>query len=486
MASGLISSLRVQASAIDAFQQAIAVTANNVANASTPGYVSQTQTLLTMPTDLGVGLAGGVMAGPIVSSYNQYAEQNVSNQQTALGAATQGVDSLTNLQSLFNVTGSNGISTALGNLYQSFSAWAQTPADPTARQAVLTAAGTVAAAFNQTASGLASAATTAQSQLRQTVSQVNTLLGQVQKLNTEGMQANGNDSGVDAQMNAVVQNLSQYVPVTATKQSDGSFTVLLGGQIPLATSSRTSPLSFDMYQPADATNTNAQPLAQIKTADGKDITSQITTGQLGALLNFRNTVLPQYIGDASQTGSLNTMAQKFADTVNGILTSGNVSDASADGVTPAVSGVPLFTYDATNVTNAAASLSVSSTITASQLAAIAPGPPEVSNGIPLALAGLENPTSATDQINGESYTSAYGDMATQAGNLVNQATEDQTVAKSALTQAQSLLQQDSGVDLNTQAALLVEYQRSYEANSEMVTVLNQLLQDTVNMLAPGA
>jgi flagellar hook-associated protein FlgK len=42
------------------------------------------------------------------------------------------------------------------------------------------------------------------------------------------------------------------------------------------------------------------------------------------------------------------------------------------------------------------------------------------------------------------------------------------------------------VDLNQQAALLVEYQRSYQANAEMVSVLNQLLQSTINMLAPGA
>ena len=485
MAAGLISSLLVQTGALDAFQQAIAVTANNVANASTPGYVSQTQTLLTMPDDLSVGLAGGVMAGPVVSAENQYAEQNVSNQQTALGAATQSVDSLTNLQSLFNVTGSGGISTALSSLYQSFSAWTQTPSDATARQAVLTAAGNLATAFNQTASGLASAATTAQSQLQQTVSQVNTLLGQVQKLNTAGMADRGNDSGVDAQMNTVVQNLSQYVPVTATKQADGSYTVLLDGQIPLAMGSQDFPLSFNMYQPADSTNTNAPPLAQVKASDGTDITSAVAGGQLGALLNFRNTALPTYIGDGTETGSLNTLAQQFADTVNGILTSGNISDASADGVTPAVSGVPLFTYDTANVTNQAASLSVSSTITASQLAAITPGPPEVSNGIPLALTGLENPTSAADEINGESYTAVFGDLATQAGNLVNSATEEQSVAQSALTQAQSLLKQDSGVDLNTQAALLVEYQRSYEANAEMVTVLNQLLQDTINMLQPG-
>jgi len=119
------------------------------------------------------------------------------------------------------------------------------------------------------------------------------------------------------------------------------------------------------------------------------------------------------------------------------------------------------------------------------LAAIAPGPPEVSNGIPLALAQLENPSSAADETNGKSYTAAFGDLATQAGNLVNSATEEQSVAQSALTQAQNLLQQKSGVDLNQQAVTLVEYQRAYEANAEMITVLNQLVQDTINMLQPG-
>ncbi len=481
----LISSLYVQAGAINAFEQAIAVSSANVSNASTPGYASQTQTLVAMPEDISQGATGGVKAGAVVSSRDQYAEQAVRNQQTALGGATQSVNSLTSLQSLFDVTGTSGISTALSSLYQSFSAWGQTPSDGTAQQAVLTAAGNLATAFQQTASGLTSAATTADQQLQRTVDQVNTLVGQLQQLNTLAMGGTGNDSGLDANMNATLENLSQYIPISATEQPDGTYTVLLGGQTPLLIGSQQFPLSFDLYQPDGATYQNAPPLAQIKAADGSDITGDITGGQLGALLNFRDTVLPTYMGDGNQAGTLNTMAQQLADTVNGILTSGNISDASADGSTPAVPGVPLFTYDATNATNVAASLSVSSTITPSQLAAIDPGPPEVSNGIPLALTQLENPQSSADQFDGESYTAAFGDMATQTGNLVNQATEEQQVAQSALTQAQNLRQQQSGVNLDQQAATLVEYQRAYEASAEMLTVLNQLMQDTINILEPG-
>jgi len=481
----LLSSLLVQAGALNAFEQAIAVTQANVANASTPGYARQTQTLESLPEDISHGAPGGVKAGAVVSSRDQYAEQAVRNQQTALGGSTQNVNSLTSLQSLFDVTGTSGISTALSSLYQSFSAWGQTPSDGAARQAVLTAAGNLATAFQQTASGLTSAATTANQQLQQTVNQVNTLVGQLQQLNTLAVGSNGSDSGVDAEINSALENLSQYVPITATEQPNGSYMVLLGGQTPLLIGSQQFSLSLDLYQPDNPTYQNAPPLAQIKAGDGSDITSGITGGQLGALLNFRNTVLPSYMGDGNQVGSLNTMAQQFADTVNGILTAGNISDASADGVTPAVPGVPLFAYDAANGTNAAASLSVNPAITPSQLAAIDPGPPEVSDGIPLALTQLENPTSAADQIDGESYTAAFGDMAAQTGNLLNQATEDQQVAQSELTQAQNLRQQQSGVDLNQEAASLVEYQRAYEANAEMLTVINQLMQETINILAPG-
>ncbi len=242
----LISSLYVQAGAINAFEQAIAVSSANVSNASTPGYASQTQTLVAMPEDISQGATGGVKAGAVVSSRDQYAEQAVRNQQTALGGATQSVNSLTSLQSLFDVTGTSGISTALSSLYQSFSAWGQTPSDGTAQQAVLTAAGNLATAFQQTASGLTSAATTADQQLQQTVDQVNTLVGQLQQLNTLAMGGTGNDSGLDANMNATLENLSQYIPISATEQPDGTYTVLLGGQTPLLIGSQQFPLSFDL------------------------------------------------------------------------------------------------------------------------------------------------------------------------------------------------------------------------------------------------
>jgi flagellar hook-associated protein 1 FlgK len=58
------------------------------------------------------------------------------------------------------------------------------------------------------------------------------------------------------------------------------------------------------------------------------------------------------------------------------------------------------------------------------------------------------------------------------------------VQQSAVAQAQNLRQQSSGVDLNEEAMVLIQFQRAYEANSRMITVLNQLTEDTINILQP--
>jgi len=481
--ASLLSTLLVSAGALDAYTRSLDVVQNNVSNANTPGYAAQTQSLVPEGFDPTTGLSGGVQAGQVVSSRNEYAEQAVRQQTTLLGAATQNVSSLSSLQTVFNISGSSGISYALNNLLSSFSAWAESPSDSTTRQSVLNNASDLASAFQQAASSLDTIRQTTESQVGDTVDQINQLAGQLSQYNQQILNGDKNDAGLDAQIHSTLDQLSQYVNFTTSKQADGSYTVLINGQVPLVIENQAYQISDQMVQPTNPPPTNSgssspPPLAEIQSSDGTDITAQITGGQLGSLLSIRNTVLPAYIGDAYQAGSLNTMAQQFADTVNQALTSGEISSGP-----PAVNGIPLFAYDTTNNTNVAASLAVNPDITPGQLAAISTmGAAPVSNGVPLALAQLATPQSAADEINGESYTQYYGDMATQVGNQLQAATNEQQVQQSAVAQAQNLLQQYSGVNLDEQAVALVQFQSAYEANSQMVNVLDQLTADTINML----
>ena len=84
--ASLSSSLVTASSAMDAMQEAMAVIQNNVVNASTPGYVTQTLTLNSQSFDPTENIFGGVEAGAVVSSRNQAAEENVWSHNTLLGS----------------------------------------------------------------------------------------------------------------------------------------------------------------------------------------------------------------------------------------------------------------------------------------------------------------------------------------------------------------------------------------------------------------
>lgn len=44
-------------------------------------------------------------------------------------------------------------------------------------------------------------------------------------------------------------------------------------------------------------------------------------------------------------------------------------------------------------------------------------------------------------------------------------------------------QQALGVSLDTEATSITEYQRDYQANAQVVTILNQLTQTTINLIS---
>ena len=116
--------------------------------------------------------------------------------------------------------------------------------------------------------------------------------------------------------------------------------MLLDGQTALVTGQTSEILQIRNQLPQQGVqyptgNTGIQLVDQT----GNDVTSQATQGQLGGLLQTVNQTIPQYLGNQNQLGSLNQLAQTFADRVNTILTTGQVSSGP-----PPVQGAALFTY----------------------------------------------------------------------------------------------------------------------------------------------
>ncbi len=258
---------------------------------------------------------------------------------------------------------------------------------------MLQRAGAFAQAFNQTANSVASLSSDTERQIGQTVDQINQIVGQIKGYNQLALQGNKDDAGLSARTHAALEQLSSLADVQAVFQDDGSVSLTLNGQTPLLLADHQYQISASLYQPTDPPPTNpmAAGVMQLRASDGSAITAN--GGQLGALFQLRNQVMPSLIGDGYQAGDLNQMAKTFADRVNQLLTSGNITDGP-----PPQPGVPIFTYNTDDPNSVASSLAVDTTVTSGQLAAIQVGPPEVSNGIPLALSALAVPTQDVDRV----------------------------------------------------------------------------------------
>jgi flagellar hook-associated protein 1 FlgK len=206
-----------------------------------------------------------------------------------------------------------------------------------------------------------------------------------------------------------------------------------------------------------------------------DITAQASQGKLGALLQIVNQTVPQYLGDKTQIGELNRLASSFANRVNAILTAGQVSSGP-----PVVQGSPLFKY--TTETTAAASLRVDPSMTADRIATIDPGPPGSANGVATELANITDPVNTADLIDGQTFTSFYGELAGTAGAAAAQNSTDLSTQQDVTTQAENLRSQASGVSLNDQAAQLLTLQQAYQATAKIITVLEAISQTAVGII----
>jgi flagellar hook-associated protein 1 len=449
----LIASLLNSAQALQVYEKAMNLTENNVVNANTPGYAKQVMTFDSQPFDISVGLPGGVVAGQAHNTRSAYAEVAVRSEQSAYNYSQQKVTDLTPVQSTFDLSSSSGIGPDMTKLFSSFSALSVSPNDAVTRQSVLTAALTVAQDFNDAANGLLRQNANIAQQTTSVIGQINQIAGQIAQINSEYPVDPGGsvDAGVDAQLNSSLEQLAQLTNFTALQQPDGQVTVYIGGQTPLVVGSQTFAIQ----------GTGSTPQAAILSSTGQDITSQVTGGQLSALLDDQNKVVPGYLKN------LNMLAKNLADQVNGTLAQG----IDQNGAAPATD---LFNYNAT--TGAAITLAVNP-LTPDQLTAALPGAAG-GNGNALALAKLANAKS----INGYTFAQFYGTIGGQVGSDITSAKSNASTQNSLLNQAQTLRQQVSGVSLDAEAENLMEFQRSYEAVSKMIGVLNSVTDTLMSMV----
>jgi flagellar hook-associated protein 1 len=306
----------ISVSALRAFQAAINVTSNNVANASTPGYDRESINLTEgAPQSNGTASVGsGVVVAGIGRAFSQAAANQLNTSQSSLGQLNALQNYSSQIDNLFGTT-AGGLSTALQNFYSAWSDVANNPTSTAARQALLGQAQGIATSFQNTSAQLSALSTDVNSRITADVTQINSIASSIAKLNKQivvGTAQNGGQPPNELldQRDQLVANLSQLVGVSTTTSSDGALNVFVGTGQPLVLEGLTTALTTVPNQ------FNASQL-EISTAalNGNVISGSITSGDLGGLLSARTQVINPALNQLGQvaTGLSETVNSQQAD-----------------------------------------------------------------------------------------------------------------------------------------------------------------------------
>ncbi len=323
------------------------------------------------------------------------------------------------------------------------------------RQSVLTAAQNLSTSFNQAATNLSRLQTSVNLNVTQSVSQINTLTAQIATANAQvsaAQSANRNPGPFVDQRQQLLNQLSSLVDISEINAGNGNLTITTSNGAPLVVGGQSFQLS---------TQTNASTGLQDIISQGTNITSQITGGQLAGQLQIRDQEIPAI------QNSLDTLAFNLSSAVNTQHKLGFDLNGNAGG--------NLFTPLA-SATGAASQISVA-IANPSLVAASADGTPG-NNANANALLGLQNQAIAS----GQNPLNFYGNLVFKIGNDVSTAQAGQSAGSQVLSQLQNLQGGVSNVDLNEESANLIRFQNAYQASARVVSVINSLLETTINMV----
>ena len=441
--------LTIAASGLDAQQVAMDTISQNLTNANTPGYVSESAQLTTNPGGDLLGVGDGVRTAGVTQNNDTLLATNAQQTQGALSQSTALQQVLQGAQAVFPEPSSSGIAADLSSFWQSWDAITQNPSSLAPRTETVALAQNAVSDFHQASTQLSNLQANAQTQVTTSVSQVNTILHQVATLNGQITAIEGSGSPANSlvdQRNALMNTLATTIGAVGVPQGDGSLNVNVGG------------ITLVQHSWSDTVTTTGGigSMSLVAAASGATVPASAGTiaGQLAAI----NQYLPDY------QAKLDTVANNLASTVNSQLAAGFTATGASGATEPLFQG-----SGAAGLTVNAAIAGNPQLIAASNTATL---PDATNNGANAqAMAELYNAPTGPDQ----QYQALIQGIGTQVQAVNNQVQAQTSVA----TVAQQNLQAVVGVNTNDQMVKMLTFQQAYQASAKLISTVDTMMQSLI-------
>ncbi|AXU18171.1 flagellar hook-associated protein FlgK [Novosphingobium sp. THN1] len=445
MASDLLSIAR---SGVQAARIGLDITAQNIANASSSGYVRRSAAFSEVASTGGAYRIGdlslsGVRLDGIVRNADAFRQAEVRRTGSDVARASAEASGLQNIEAAIE---QSGVFDAIVGFESSLQQLAQNPTDTSLRASVIEKARTMAGTFQIAAQEMDAAADGLRFLATDGMTQVNRIAQELARTNTRLARASDASSDKTAlldQRDKLLEELSGYANISTDFSADGQVAIKIGGSAgtDLVTGNTAATLGMTT-SPTDGTISFTVGSTPLTLAGGSLAGQQLALAKGAQLKTDIDTLAGDIVND------FNT-AQTGGRDLDGAMGAAIFSGTSA-------ATMALAVEDGRKIATAPASVTTPGSRDATNLAAIR-----------TALAGV-NPSGTMDAI-------LFDVSGTLAGRNVTLGAL-QTIADT----AKVALSAQSGVDLDQEAVNLVRFQQAFQASGKVMQVssdiFNALLQ----------
>ena len=327
---------------VNTTQKSLSVIAGNVANANTPGYVEEQTSQAALAT------SGQPGAGVHVTGINRDLNTLLQGQLWTETSGSSYADTSAQIyQQLQQIYGTPGSSTSFDGIYNNFTTamqgLASNPASTSQQSAVLSAAQALTQSLNSMTSTIQQLRTQTEQGISTGVQTANTALAQIAQINQQ-LEAAGADSAsasLEDQRDQAITQLAQLMNVTVVRNPDNQISVFTGNGQQLVAGPQASQLSFSNSGTLSATslwsaNSSQDGVGTITltlpggTASDLIAEGAIQSGQLGAYVQMRDSILPQAQNQLDELANQMSQALSNQTTAGTAVTSGSQAGFNVD------------------------------------------------------------------------------------------------------------------------------------------------------------
>jgi flagellar hook-associated protein 1 FlgK len=437
MASDLLS---IASSGARVARAALDVTAQNIANASTEGYVRRSLQTAEVASTGGPNRAtdlnlAGVWVDGLKRNVDSFRQAEVRRTSGDLERANVELSGLRDIESAVEQSGLFG---AIVDFEAGLQQLSGDVVDPARRTEVITAADTLASSFNIADANLNTIGQRLRLEADAQTSEANTIATELARLNEKLVRTGSNDinrATLLDQRDLLLERLSGISSITTQFQENGTVNVTLGTNPARSFVQGTTAGTLSLSVATDGTLSFAVDGAATDPGSG---------GLAGASLALTEL--------ANTRGQLDSLASGLADAVNNAQAAGVALDGSQ--------GQPIFAGSTIATLSVVAS---SGDAIATAPTGAGPGSRDGSN-----LAALRQALSSLDPARGAN--NLLLDVSSKvAGRSITQSALE-TIASSART----AMEEQTGVDLDQEAANLIRYQQAFQASGRAMQVASDI------------